>query len=387
MIFSYRTVKVFVLFLCLNLINSVAPRTVLPLRAQAVPKDISQSVKLAQPLTLQWQYESDKVVNLTPATDNARIYLPLAMGMVVALDAATGQIIWRTDTGGELSASPLADRHAVYLASKTVSPNGAGETGVLRAIDPTSGVTLWMRTLPHPLRGAMAVTNQFIFGGSSDGRVYALQIKNGQTAWTMQHSSAFTSAPVISGSYIYLGSDDGTFFAIDQATGKTTWRYRTQGAIRGRAAIVGETVYFGSADGYAYALKATTGERRWRARTGAAVQSVASVPQGLLVTSLDNFVYLLSPSNGDRIWKKQLAGRLAAQPLTSIDGALFTPLSSDAGVVLDLRDGKPLNRLPVGEDSNTMAAPVVAGELLVLTTRHGLLAFANSGHALTTRAN
>jgi outer membrane protein assembly factor BamB len=105
------------------------------------------------------------------------------------------------------------------------------------------------------------------------------------------------------------------------------------------------------------------------------VQAVAIAGSGLLATSLDNFVYYLSQSRGDRLWKHQLGGRLPAQPLTATDGALFTPLSSDAGVVLDLRDGKQLNLLPLGEDASIAASPIIAGKLIFVTTRHGLLAF------------
>jgi hypothetical protein len=70
-----------------------------------------------------------------------------------------------------------------------------------------------------------------------------------------------------------------------------------------------------------------------------------------------------------------MAGRLPAQPLTAADGALFIPLSSDAGIVLDLRDGKQLNLLPLGEDASIAASPIVAGKIIFVTTRHGLLAF------------
>ena len=112
---------------------------------------------------------------------------------------------------------------------------------------------------------------------------------------------------------------------------------------------------------------------------------MASVPGGLLVASLDNFVYLLSLNRGDRLWKRQLAGRLAAEPLTTNDGALFTPLSGDTGVVLDLRDGKQLNSLPIGEDNSTTASPIVAGSMLFVTTRRGLLAFSRPVEATHSR--
>lgn len=34
-------------------------------------------VALSQPLTIRWRYDSDQTLNLTPAFDNERIYLPL----------------------------------------------------------------------------------------------------------------------------------------------------------------------------------------------------------------------------------------------------------------------------------------------------------------------
>jgi outer membrane protein assembly factor BamB len=191
----------------------------------------------------------------------------------------------------------------------------------------------------------------------------------------VQESQPFNSHPALYGSTLYIGSDDGTLLALEQQTGKVVWRYRTRGAVRGRAVEVEGIVYFGSADGFVYAVNAADGRLRWRMRTGAGVQVVASAGGGLLVASLDNFVYKLSLMKGDRLWKRQLAGRVASEPLMAEDGALFTPLSGDAGVVLDLRDGKQLNTLPVGEDNNTAASPVAVGGVLLMTTRRGLMAF------------
>src|SRR5213595_2377733 len=71
---------------------------------------------LSQPLTVRWRYESAVTLNLTPAFDSERIYLPLAGGTIVALKAKDGQLFWRAEMGGELSASPVADENAIYVA-------------------------------------------------------------------------------------------------------------------------------------------------------------------------------------------------------------------------------------------------------------------------------
>src|ERR1044072_7210583 len=71
-------------------------------------------VLLSQPLTVRWRYESTVTLNLTPAFDNERVYLPLAGGIIVALKAKDGQLFWRAEMGGELSASPV-DRKSTRL--------------------------------------------------------------------------------------------------------------------------------------------------------------------------------------------------------------------------------------------------------------------------------
>jgi outer membrane protein assembly factor BamB len=95
---------------------------------------------------------------------------------------------------------------------------------------------------------------------------------------------------------------------------------------------------------------------------------------------LDNFAYFLD-LKGTMLWKKQLPGRIAAQPLTVQETALFTPLSSSAAVVLGLRDGKQVNTLPTGEELTSTASPIIVGDAVIVTTEHGLLAFARPTEA------
>ena len=96
----------------------------------------------------------------------------------------------------------------------------------------------------------------------------------------------------------------------------------------------------------------------------------------LLGVGLDNFAYLLSLKKGSLIWRRQLPGRIPARPLTTLDGALFTPLSTDSAIVLGLHDGKPANSLSLGEENSSSAAPFTVDNLVLIATSHGLLAFA-----------
>src|SRR5688572_30898933 len=104
---------------------------------------------LSQPLTVRWRYASNVTLNLTPAFDKERVYLPLGGGTIVALTARDGQLYWRSDMGGELSASPVADESAIYVASETTGTKNELRRygGALRALSRESGVTQWMKRL------------------------------------------------------------------------------------------------------------------------------------------------------------------------------------------------------------------------------------------------
>ena len=221
----------------------------------------NNKVDLSQPLTISWRYESSLTLNLTPAFDDTRVYLPLAGGTIVSLLAANGQLNWRSEMGGELSASPVADQGGVYVASETGKPESGARraTGALRALGREGGVTQWMRTLAMPLRGGLTLGNGKLFAGGSDGKVYAFDSKNGEARWFYDYGAPFNSQPVVSGSRVYIGSEDGNLLALEESTGKLLWHYRTKGAVRGPVANGNDIVYFGSGDGYVYAVNATNG--------------------------------------------------------------------------------------------------------------------------------
>ena len=222
------------------------------------------------------------------------------------------------------------------------------------------------------------ISNQAIlFGGTSDGRLYAIKKENGEILWVKYISSTFNSFPVLSGDTLYVGDDEGNLLALEQGTGRTLWRYRTHGALDNPVVVNEGSVFAGSQDGSVYAINESTGRLRWRVRTGAAVQSIVDAGRCLLATSLDNFVYCLSPQRGIRLWKYRLAGRVLARPLVIGESVLLTPLVGDEGVILSLLDGKKVNSIYVGEDNNTGASPLLNGNLILLTTRKGLLAFSN----------
>lgn len=367
--------KIFIVIL----ISLTSPR---PTLSDAAPRQ--DLADLTRPVYIRWHFKAEDVTNLTPAADNERAYIPLGNGSIVSVRLSDGELVWKSDIGGTLSASPTVDNRNVFVASeslptsKSVYPQA---TGVLRALSRQSGLTSWMRTLPSPVRGAINLNAQNLFFTSSDGRLYALRKETGEIKWIKYNSSPFSTLNLLEGEKLYASDSYGDIISIELESGKTLWRYRTRKSLSAPVAVYGSMVYAGAADGFVYAIDKTNGRLRWRVRAGAAIQAVLAGEKWVLATSLDNFVYCLSPQNGAKVWKRQLAGRVTAPPLVLKNQVLLAPLVGDECVVLNLEDGKKVNSIYVGEDNNTEAAPLLTTEALLLTTREGLMALTNNAQA------
>lgn len=336
---------------------------------------------LARPVYVRWRFNTDAVTNLTPAADNERVYLPLGNGSIVSMRLADGGLIWKSDIGGALSASPAVDSKNVFVASESLpTPNSVypQATGVLRALSRQSGLTSWMRTLPSPVKGIINLNAEDLFVTASDGRLFAFRKETGEIRWIKYNSSPFSTLNLLDEETLYASDIYGDIISIELKSGKTLWRYRTRKSLSAPVAVYGGMVYAGAADGFVYAIDRANGRLRWRVRAGAAIQAVLAGEKWVLATSLDNFVYCLSPQNGTKLWKRQLAGRVTAPPLVLRNHVLLAPLVGDECVVLNLEDGKKVNSIYVGEDNNTEAAPLLTADGLLLTTREGLLAVANN---------
>lgn len=340
-------------------------------------------VFLGRPLVVKWRYETQELLNFRPAIYKTSLYLPLADGNLVSVNSADGVMAWKAELGGEITASPFADESGVYLATRPEDARPAGSSrtsvyGVLRALGSESGVTLWSIKLPGVISGDIAGNGTALFARSTDGRLYSVQKETGRVLWTRRNEQPLTSGPILNAGRVYAGNSEGSVFALDQESGRNIWRYRTPGAINAPFSVTDQILYLVSGGNYVYALAAKEGRLLWRRRVPARIQSVVSTPKGVLVTSLDNTVSLLSAETGKRVWKQRMNGRVTAPPVTDGEAALFAPLSGEECIVLDVKTGRRLNAVYVGEDNNTSAPPLIAGETLFLTTRAGLLAFTGS---------
>jgi outer membrane protein assembly factor BamB len=161
----------------------------------------------------------------------------------------------------------------------------------------------------------------FVYAGSDDGRVYALNKASGAVAWKTATGGAVVSSPAYANGVVYVGSKDQSIYALDAVTGAQRWEHKTAFDVEASPIVVNGVVYIGSGDGNLYALNATTGALIWKAPTGdldadGNVKGFGDLIPGRAVFAAGalyftsgsiggSSVYAVNAADGKRLWRYQ----------------------------------------------------------------------------------
>jgi outer membrane protein assembly factor BamB len=187
---------------------------------------------------------------------------------VVALDAKSGEVRWRTPRN-----TPAKQQFSVATpqvievggAQQVVSP----ASGFVGGYDPASGRELWRvrygkgySVVPRP---AFANGILVVCSGYDSATTFAIRpegangdVTASHVVWQHKKGTPNTPSPLIVGDELYLVSDNGIASCTDLATGKVHWTQRLDGNFSASPVAAEGRVYFQNEDGVGYVIKAAT---------------------------------------------------------------------------------------------------------------------------------
>jgi alcohol dehydrogenase (cytochrome c) len=185
-----------------------------------------------QQLQLAWSWSMDDsgAQEAVPLVYNGVMYLPNPRGVIQALDAATGDLIWEyRPEASEAQATPRGDGLTGGGAEQTAIPRLSQRSAAAGAGDTGRGI-----------QRNVAIFGDRIFAATNDAHIVAIDARTGKRVWdtTVADSKlgyGYTSGPIIVRGKVIAGitgcaryKDDVCFITgHDAATGKELWRTST----------------------------------------------------------------------------------------------------------------------------------------------------------------
>src|SRR6266496_19768 len=331
---------------------------------------------LRPPFKELWTVPGDwSLIEFPPVLDDGRLFLGTNHGLVLAVQAKTGRILWHRQFSGCVAASPAVGDGVVYLGFLDPPPCRGTAPSFLAALDARTGSTLW-RFRAGVVETPPLLVNGRVYFGSWDRRVYAVDARTGRLDWSFATGDRVKGGVAFSRRTIFAGSYDGRLYALDARSGRPRW-VAGGGALGGLYAtpsVANGRVFVGSTNGRVYAFSSAAGRLLWSRATGSYVYSPAALAGGTAyVGSYDHRLYALSQATGRIRWTFDAGAPISGAP-TVLDGLVYFSTCGSCSTyeqnsrarrtfALDTRTGKLAWRFPDGEYS-----PVIADrERLYLT--------------------
>ncbi len=168
------------------------------------------------PLIKKWEFQVQGDVVSGPVVYGGIVYATARSGSIYALNALTGELIWDYSTDGWVDASPAVLEDRVFAA---------GRDSRLYAFNRLTGALLWQAELGAPSASSPLAFNGRVYAGCGAPvkKLRAFSAATGALLWEKQAAQPVESAPSTDGVYIYFGSNDGRLYAVDAVSGKDRW--------------------------------------------------------------------------------------------------------------------------------------------------------------------
>lgn len=253
------------------------------------------------------------------AYDDGRLFVLTGQGLLRALDPETGGELWHLKLGGEYSlfnSPPTAYDGLVYVGGPR---EGGG--GSLYAISADAGELLWTRSVANGDHSAPTVDASGVYVGYACNQVYKFDLKTGRPVWhyTTDCAGGGGRTTVLSQGRLYTRDYFGNL-VIDTDKGEATaqhWGYFAPAFGNGSG-------FFTTRDGWLVATDEHDGQPRWSFRPGPMITTAPLALNGAVYTGTeDGHIYALDGISGDLLWEDTLGAPLAAPDehnLTALTG-------------------------------------------------------------------
>lgn len=160
------------------------------------------------------------------------------LGVVRALDADTGELVWKASVGTHRN-----DQLTEITGKTLVYPGSLGGVQTPLAV---AGNTIYLCVMNAPTEYAGPEETSYGFTvqlGTANSQLVALDARTGKVRWDAELPGDSFGGATVSGDLVFTSSFGGKVLAFDRSTGEEVWSYQAPGGINGWPAVAGDQLF------------------------------------------------------------------------------------------------------------------------------------------------
>jgi outer membrane protein assembly factor BamB len=318
---------------------------------------------------------------LAPVIDAKTIYVTNAKGLVHALAADSGRLLWETDTGMSVTGATGVGEGLIVVGTRK---------GEVVALDAGSGERRWSGKVSSEVQAPPAIGKGMVVVQTVDGKIVGLNANDGKPLWVFDRSEPAlslhgTSTPVVAADFVLAGFANGKIVALQLKDGKLLWEY-TVAQPRGRneierlvdvdssALLWGDTLFAVAYQGRGIAVDLRTGRELWT-RDVSSYAGLDADRGAVFIADDKGRVLAFDQRAGASLWRQEkLRGRGLSAPVLhdkavvvgDFEGYLHWLARDDGHFVARYRlDSAPIQIRGIG-DGATLYVAAQSGRLSAL---------------------
>jgi outer membrane protein assembly factor BamB len=316
-----------------------------------------------------WNIDLGSPIYTSPVVAQGRVYVTTADARLVALDAATGTLIWQDVLPSWSESTPAIWNGRLYV--------GCNDHNI-RCIGATTGALIWLATTSSWVESSPLVFSDKVFIGGMNHQLYAYDALSGALSFSLATGGDVLTAPSTDGQNIYFAGDEEKIRAITP-DGSAVWTHDAPGAVYGAPVVAESKIVYGSianGGGLSFnrieALNASTGIALWQQESSAYdfFYGTPAVGYGnVFMGGFQGTVKAYDLSTGVLLWMRSLGNyALLSSPALS-NGVLYIGSTDGQVFALDAFTGAVLDQAATG--AFVQSSPAVADGRLFIGSADG----------------
>lgn len=289
-------------------------------------------------------------------------------------------------------ASPVFDGERIYLFQDKDRLTALNDDGSTRWRFPDDNKEGQKDIDLEAVYGTPTVLGGFIYFATYKGDAFALNTDTGSISWRTKLNGSVVGAPSVSDTYFAVGTTEGRLYVLDVTNGTPVEPWpasgrKESGSIWAPVLLADNRIVVATMDGKVNAYEVETGQAAWAEpfKADGAIADMAALPDGrLYVPSLDKNAYVLNGSDGSLLSTVALSHWGWAKPAVTPEGEVVVSDISGKALAFDPANGTVAWNYDT--TARVKSSPVTIGDVIVLSDREPVVHFvsATTGERLNT---